>query len=113
MGLLEKAEGLATTQAEFHHAAGHQALRRESGGRLGSDLPQRRRRRSSRLPGQIVIGTDSHTCMAGVLGCFAFGVGSTDMANAVVHQRHSHPRTRDRALCLDRAGNVRTSLPRM
>src|SRR4029079_410551 len=34
------------------------------------------------LPGQIVIGTDSHTCMAGVLGCFAFGVGSTDMANA-------------------------------
>ena len=34
------------------------------------------------LPGQLVIGTDSHTCMAGVLGCFAFGVGSTDMANA-------------------------------
>jgi 3-isopropylmalate/(R)-2-methylmalate dehydratase large subunit len=34
------------------------------------------------LPGQIVVGTDSHTCMAGALGCFAFGVGSTDMANA-------------------------------
>jgi 3-isopropylmalate/(R)-2-methylmalate dehydratase large subunit len=34
------------------------------------------------LPGQVVIGTDSHTCMAGALGCFAFGVGSTDMANA-------------------------------
>jgi len=34
------------------------------------------------LPGQVVAGTDSHTCMAGVLGCFAFGVGSTDMANA-------------------------------
>ena len=31
-------------------------------------------------PGQLVVGTDSHTCMAGVLGCFAFGVGSTDMA---------------------------------
>jgi 3-isopropylmalate/(R)-2-methylmalate dehydratase large subunit len=30
----------------------------------------------------VVAGTDSHTCMAGVLGCFAFGVGSTDMANA-------------------------------
>ena len=29
-----------------------------------------------------MIGTDSHTCMAGVLGCFAFGVGSTDMANS-------------------------------
>jgi 3-isopropylmalate/(R)-2-methylmalate dehydratase large subunit len=34
------------------------------------------------LPGHLVIGTDSHTCMAGALGCFAFGVGSTDMANA-------------------------------
>ena len=28
------------------------------------------------LPGQVVAGTDSHACMAGVLGCFAFGVGS-------------------------------------
>jgi 3-isopropylmalate/(R)-2-methylmalate dehydratase large subunit len=33
-------------------------------------------------PGQLVVGTDSHTCMAGALGCFAFGVGSTDMANS-------------------------------
>lgn len=34
------------------------------------------------LPGQLVVGTDSHTCMAGALGCLAFGVGATDMANA-------------------------------
>jgi 3-isopropylmalate/(R)-2-methylmalate dehydratase large subunit len=34
------------------------------------------------LPGQLVIGSDSHTCMAGALGCLAFGVGATDLANA-------------------------------
>jgi 3-isopropylmalate/(R)-2-methylmalate dehydratase large subunit len=34
------------------------------------------------LPGQLIIGTDSHTCTAGAIGAFAFGVGATDMANA-------------------------------
>lgn len=36
------------------------------------------------LPGQIVVGTDSHTPHAGALGCLAFGVGTTDIANAWV-----------------------------
>lgn len=36
------------------------------------------------LPGQIVVGTDSHTPHSGALGCAAFGVGTTDMANAFV-----------------------------
>jgi 3-isopropylmalate/(R)-2-methylmalate dehydratase large subunit len=31
------------------------------------------------LPGSIVLGTDSHTCMGGALGAFASGVGSTEM----------------------------------
>jgi len=34
------------------------------------------------LPGQLVSGTDSHTPHSGSLGCVAFGVGTTDMANA-------------------------------
>lgn len=29
-------------------------------------------------PGDILLGTDSHTCTNGALGCFAFGIGITD-----------------------------------
>ena len=35
-------------------------------------------------PGQLIVGTDSHTPHSGALGCVAFGVGTTDIANAFV-----------------------------
>jgi len=81
LGLLERADGLAVTQDRFT---------REQGIRLYGESPEGGSEaichnavvEDLALPGQLVIGTDSHTCMAGVLGCFAFGVGSTDMANA-------------------------------
>jgi len=81
MGLLEKADGLATTQQSFTERQGIRLYGENAEG--GSEaICHNAVVEDLALPGQVVIGTDSHTCMAGVLGCFAFGVGSTDMANA-------------------------------
>jgi 3-isopropylmalate/(R)-2-methylmalate dehydratase large subunit len=81
MGLLDRANGLATTQESFTERQGIRLYGESAEG--GSEaICHNAVVEDIALPGQLVIGTDSHTCMAGVLGCFAFGVGSTDMANA-------------------------------
>lgn len=36
------------------------------------------------LPGDLVIGADSHTCTYGALGAFSTGVGSTDLTAALI-----------------------------
>jgi len=80
MGLLEKAGALATVQQAFCERQGVR-LYGETG--QGSEaICHNAVLEDLAMPGDIVLGTDSHTCTAGAVGAFAFGVGSTDMANA-------------------------------
>jgi 3-isopropylmalate/(R)-2-methylmalate dehydratase large subunit len=85
MGLREQAASLATVQEAFtarHRVKLYGEVKRD-GKLVGSEgICHNIVTEEIALPGQLVAGTDSHTCMAGSLGCFAFGVGSTDMANA-------------------------------
>jgi 3-isopropylmalate/(R)-2-methylmalate dehydratase large subunit len=85
MGLKEQAEKLATVQEDFtkrQKVKLYGEVHRD-GKLVGSEaICHNKVIEEIAMPGQLVVGTDSHTCMAGALGCFAFGVGSTDMANA-------------------------------
>lgn len=40
--------------------------------------------RGHALPGELVIGSDSHTCTYGAINCFSTGVGSSDLAAALI-----------------------------
>jgi 3-isopropylmalate/(R)-2-methylmalate dehydratase large subunit len=81
MGLLERVKELPVRQADFAARQGIRLYHENPAGGAEA-ICHNAIIEDIAMPGQIVIGTDSHTCMAGVLGCFAFGVGSTDMANA-------------------------------
>src|ERR1700682_5044853 len=68
MGLLEKAEGLATTQESFTLHQGIKLYGESPEG--GSEaICHNAVVEDIALPGQIVIGTDSHTCLAGRACC--------------------------------------------
>jgi 3-isopropylmalate dehydratase small subunit len=38
-------------------------------------------------PDTLVVGTDSHTCTHGAFGCFAFGIGNTDLTEIMASGR--------------------------
>ena len=80
-GLLKLADNLAKVQEDFVTRQGIRLFGEHEDG--GSEaICHNAVMEELAAPGFLVIGTDSHTCTAGALGCFAFGVGSTDMANA-------------------------------
>ncbi len=83
--LLEQARFLARMQADFAERQGVRLLGEvwEGGKRRGSHaICHEEILEAVALPGDVVVGTDSHTSTAGAVGCLAFGVGSTDMAAA-------------------------------
>jgi 3-isopropylmalate/(R)-2-methylmalate dehydratase large subunit len=85
LGLVEQSRELASVQRDFAARHGVRLFGEveRDGQAAGSEaICHNKVIEDLALPGELVIGTDSHTCMAGVLGCLAFGVGSTDMANA-------------------------------
>jgi 3-isopropylmalate/(R)-2-methylmalate dehydratase large subunit len=86
MGLLKLADNLARVQEDFTQRQGirlYGEVCNASGEVIGSQaICHNAVMEDLAGPGDLVIGSDSHTCTAGALGCFAFGVGSTDVANA-------------------------------
>ncbi len=81
-GLLDAAHALHDRQREFAAAKGVR-LHGELPDRTGSEgichiVVQDR----YALPGQVIIGSDSHTPHSGALGCVAFGVGTSAIVNA-------------------------------
>ena len=82
MGLLDLATQLKLKQVEFAERKGI---------RLHGDLKDRKGAEgichsvvleSYALPGQLVVGSDSHTPHSGAIGCVAFGIGTTDVFNS-------------------------------
>jgi 3-isopropylmalate/(R)-2-methylmalate dehydratase large subunit len=81
MGLLKQADGMAVTQKSFTKEQGIRLFGEVEGG--GSEaICHNAVLEELGCPGNLIVGSDSHTCTAGALGAFAFGVGATDIANS-------------------------------
>ena len=82
MGLLDLATQLKMKQGEFAERKGirlHGELKDRKGaeGICHSVVLE-----SYALPGQLIVGSDSHTPHSGAVGCVAFGIGTTDVFNS-------------------------------
>ncbi|HEY1271817.1 MAG TPA: aconitase family protein [Terriglobales bacterium] len=82
LGLLDLATQLKLKQQDFAHKQGIK-LHGELADRKGSEgICHSIVLESYALPGQLNIGSDSHTPHVGAIGCIAFGIGTTDVFNS-------------------------------
>src|ERR1700752_3898573 len=82
LGLLDLATQLKLKQQEFAKKQGIR-LHGELNDRKGSEgICHSIVLESYALPGQLNIGSDSHTPHVGAIGCVAFGIGTTDVFNS-------------------------------
>jgi 3-isopropylmalate/(R)-2-methylmalate dehydratase large subunit len=82
IGLLDLATQLKFKQQDFAKAQGIQ-LHGELKDRKGSEgICHSVMLESYALPGQVNVGSDSHTPHVGAIGCVAFGIGTTDVFNS-------------------------------
>ena len=82
-GLLATLERMNRQQAEYCLARGIQLLGETPAGTTEGISHILMTDRYA-LPGQVIVGTDSHTCHSGALGALALGVGVAELANAWV-----------------------------
>jgi 3-isopropylmalate/(R)-2-methylmalate dehydratase large subunit len=81
MGLLDLATQLKFKQQDFAKVQGIQ-LHGELKDRKGSEgICHSVMLETYALPGQVNVGSDSHTPHVGAIGCIAFGIGTTDVFN--------------------------------
>jgi 3-isopropylmalate/(R)-2-methylmalate dehydratase large subunit len=82
MGLLDSAMAMGAMQERFCERYGVQ-LHHQVPGKSGAEgICHSIMLERYVLPGQVAVGTDSHTPHCGAVGAFAFGIGATEMANA-------------------------------
>ena len=82
MGLLDLATQLKLKQEDFAEAQGIK-LHGELKDRKGSEgICHSVMLETYALPGQVNVGSDSHTPHVGAVGCVAFGIGTTDVFNS-------------------------------
>jgi 3-isopropylmalate/(R)-2-methylmalate dehydratase large subunit len=83
LGLLDVANQLEVKQRQFAEKQGIRLYGELRAGRHGSEaICHSKILEEYALPGQIIIGSDSHTPHAGAVGCVAFGVGTTAIFNS-------------------------------